>query len=224
MKLTKFRTLIILLFLLLVTTNAESKHFFLMRAGAGISMPYETFRLPVTPGMSFRAGALIGLESKRIRLGLGAEILNTSYTSKGDMFRPQYSNPTSGYPQSIDYSEYYTQVLIPVSISFKLLNNRKVSLAPEINFAPAFKVSEIYKRTYYPMNEAFRSKNTPNTFDDIALYGQAGINIIYNLTDNVGISFTPMYSHEIIGEINGFYATGQGLLAITCNVGVLFQF
>lgn len=220
------KTLLSTIVLLLVFQQAHSKQFFIQaRAGAGLS-GIANNNIPSTyykSGLGSNANVTAGWSKFGFNFGIGIASLNTSYKMTGLTFEDNF-DPATGLPTTepviTDVTVYFRQIIIPITVSYTLLPNRKISITPEIGIGPCVRT-----RNFSKLDMSDGTTETTKgvvTSDPITAVGQMAINVVYNINNRIGISFTPQYTRNLFNITSSPFRP-NAIYSLTGNVGVLVK-
>lgn len=217
-----------LLTLLLAQPLCAQRLYIQPQVGAGISGLRGTqWGSPMTKkGLASTVGVNCGLMKGHFRTGLGISLLNTSYHNEGVYFEPAF-DPATGQPTqpSYDITLNYSQVLLTLNAGYEI-HIAKISVTPELSIGLAYNAISKTKRVSQETGETTKGKNSAGGFNRVPIYGRVALHFTYYLTHRLGISLTPIYSHELNGvssPVKKSIFTPPGLFAFTGNLGVVLK-
>lgn len=210
------------LFLALVLSfNTYSRSFYLQPwVGAGITGTNEPWWTNDHTIHATTGGVKLGYSFSRIRLGIGAGLLNTGFGMKGLTFEPQY-NPQTGYAmETVDVRLRYSELFVPVTFGVKILEAGKFTILPEVGIAPTYTLRYNGKQINQANGKEVKTVIT-NLTERFSLLGLGAINITYNVHPRLGIMLAPTY-YRMLNDVTNMSAA-PNRYAITANVGLVLS-
>jgi len=202
-----------------VSTFAQKGFFIKPNIGSGIT---STRMLTTTPRKihGTTAGIQLGYSFSRLRLGIGAAILNTGFCLKNLAFESGYNPQTGTATETFDYTTRFNDLLIPISVGFTIPTRGKLAIIPEVSFAPSFTLRNTSKFEYQPSGDITRNTTT-HIANRFTTFGIASVNLVYNITPHIGIFLSPTYYRSFNNVLKA--RPGFTMYAITANAGVIWK-